>query len=138
MNFPTHSLCSGAGRPKEYRADGISITTLLPAILELMPLDLYHEWQAYPPTAPLHFLNAPRGAMAVMDMTEGDKLKHKLDEAPVVQVYRDIANKKEGVTVRVHAIERFAFYEHAKTTYAIIHTGDTTPYANVILTRGVC
>lgn len=45
INFPTHSLCQGPNRPKEYRADGLDIPTLLNAILQLMPLDWYHHWQ---------------------------------------------------------------------------------------------
>ncbi|KAA0195201.1 hypothetical protein HAZT_HAZT003588, partial [Hyalella azteca] len=122
MNFPTHSLCMGEGRPKEYRADGVSISTLLPAILQLMPLDWYHKWQ-----------------MAVMEMTPEDQKKSGSNLAPVVEIYRDVANKCEGVTdksVIIQPIERFAFYEYCKSTFAIIQTGDTTPYANVILTRG--
>lgn len=127
MNFPTHSLCQGPNRPKEYRADGIKITTLLNAILKLMPLDWYHPWQ-----------------MAVMDMTKQDKKRLKVEEAAVVEEYRTIGNLLEGnvqsadKNLKIEKIERFDFYEHAKTTFAIIHTGDTTPYANVILKRGVC
>ena len=34
-------------------------------------------------------------------------------------------------------IERFAFYEEAKTAYAIIATGESALYANVMLQKGV-
>ena len=34
-------------------------------------------------------------------------------------------------------IERFAFYEEAKTAYAIIATGETAIYANIMLQKGV-
>ena len=34
-------------------------------------------------------------------------------------------------------IERFAFYEEAKKAYAIIATGETALYANVMLQKGV-
>lgn len=34
-------------------------------------------------------------------------------------------------------IERFAFYERAKTAYAIVATGEEALYGNVILKKGV-
>lgn len=45
INFPTHTLCMGEGRPKEYRADGVGIPALLQGILKLMPLDTYADYQ---------------------------------------------------------------------------------------------
>ena len=35
------------------------------------------------------------------------------------------------------AIERFAFYEMAKQAYAVVQTGETRLYGNVILAKGV-
>ena len=35
------------------------------------------------------------------------------------------------------AIERYAFYDLAKTSYAIVQTGETRLYGNIILTKGV-
>jgi len=34
-------------------------------------------------------------------------------------------------------VERFAFYERAKKAYAVIATGETELYANLILKKGV-
>jgi len=34
-------------------------------------------------------------------------------------------------------IERFQFYEEAKKAYAIIATGETALYANILLQKGV-
>ena len=34
-------------------------------------------------------------------------------------------------------IERFAFYERARNAYAIVATGETALYANIILKKGV-
>ncbi|XP_048472291.1 fucose mutarotase [Rhincodon typus] len=34
-------------------------------------------------------------------------------------------------------IERFAFYERAKTSFAVVATGETALYGNLILTKGV-
>ena len=35
------------------------------------------------------------------------------------------------------AMERFAFYDRVKTAFAIVHTGELQPYANIILKKGV-
>ena len=37
----------------------------------------------------------------------------------------------------VEMMERFAFYERAKKAYAIVATGETAIYANVLLKKGV-
>ena len=34
-------------------------------------------------------------------------------------------------------IERFAFYDEARTAYAIVATGEKAVYANVMLQKGV-
>ena len=34
-------------------------------------------------------------------------------------------------------IERFAFYERARSAYAVVATGETAIYANIILKKGV-
>ena len=34
-------------------------------------------------------------------------------------------------------VERFAFYERAKKAYAVVATGETAIYANIILKKGV-
>ena len=34
-------------------------------------------------------------------------------------------------------MERFAFYDRVKNAFAIVHTGELQPYANVILKKGV-
>ena len=50
--------------------------------------------------------------------------------------YEDIIKKNEGEK-EIELVERFAFYTRAKTAYAIIATGETAIYANVILQKGV-
>jgi L-fucose mutarotase len=37
----------------------------------------------------------------------------------------------------METVERFAFYERAKRAYAIVATGETALYANIILKKGV-
>ena len=68
-----------------------------------------------------------------MEVMPGDNV-----ETPIWNVYQEIIEKREGFGPEVigHR-ERFAFYEEAKKAYAIIATGETALYANVMLQKGV-
>ena len=59
-------------------------------------------------------------------------------ETPIGYTYKEIIRKYDdrGDAV-VGNIERFAFYDEAKTAYAIIATGESALYANVMLQKGV-
>lgn len=107
-NFPAASM--GA---RVVRADGHGVPELLDAILKLFPLDAY--------------VDAP---VALMQVVTGD---------PVVPViwddFKRIVDEHGGA--RIEHIERFAFYERAKKAYAIIASGESAIYANVILKKGV-
>uniref|UniRef100_UPI003FF06115 RbsD/FucU family protein n=1 Tax=Candidatus Fimivicinus sp. TaxID=3056640 RepID=UPI003FF06115 len=102
-NFPA---ASNAQRP--IRCDGHGVPALLDAILTLMPLDTY--------------VDAP---VALMETTQGDPRPVIWDE------YQRILAKHQKV--KIETVERFAFYERAKRAYAIIATGETALYANLIL-----
>ena len=61
----------------------------------------------------------------------GDRVKPTIWED-----YKKIANEKDG-HVKLGSLERFAFYERAKQAYAVIATGESAIYANIILKKGV-
>ena len=111
-NFPAESMGRNA---KVIRCDGHGGVELLDAILQLFPLDIYVE--------------KPVSLMAVVP---GDKV-----ETPIWDEYKSIIAKYDirGADT-VANIERFAFYEEAKKAYAIIATGESALYANVILQKG--
>ena len=44
---------------------------------------------------------------------------------------------KPAIWAEYEQIERFAFYERAKRAYAVIATGESALYANIILKKGV-
>ena len=48
-----------------------------------------------------------------------------------------IEAKKYDDNMRVGNLERFAFYERAQNAYAVIATGESAVYANIILKKGV-
>ena len=61
----------------------------------------------------------------------------KGDPTPTIwQEYFDIANANDD-NLRKGNLERFAFYERAKNAYAVIATGESAVYANIILKKGV-
>lgn len=106
-NFPAASNAQ-----RLIRCDGHGVPKLLDAILTLMPLDTY--------------VDAP---VALMETTQGDPRPVIWDE------YQGILAKHQKV--KIETVERFAFYERAKRAYAIVATGETALYANIILKKGV-
>ena len=111
-NFPAESIGKNAA---VIRADGHGVPELLDAILQLIPLDQYVDQPA-----------------ALMKVVPGD---------PVVPViwdeYRALLQKHGENPDKVEMTERFAFYERAKNAYAVIATGETAIYANILLKKGV-
>ena len=112
-NFPAESMGKNA---IVIRADGHGTAELLDAILAVFPLDTYVE-----------------KPVSLMEVMKGDTV-----ETPIWEDYKKIvaAADARGADA-IGTIERFAFYEEAKTAYAIIATGESALYANVMLQKGV-
>lgn len=112
-NFPAESV----GRDAiVIRADGHGVPELLEAILRVFPLDTY--------------VDSPVSLMQVMP---GDPV-----ETPIWKAYEDIITKVDcRGNKAIQQIERFAFYEEARKAYAIIATGESALYANIMLQKGV-
>jgi L-fucose mutarotase len=109
-NFPAAAMAR-----RLIRADGHGVPELLEAILRFFPLDRYVDHPA-----------------ALMQVVPGDPTKPTIWER-----YRDILENAETEFSDFAFIERFAFYERAKQAYAILATGETALYANIILKKGV-
>lgn len=59
-------------------------------------------------------------------------------ETPIWDEYKEIISRHDDRgSAAVGNIERFAFYDEAKTAYAIVATGEMAVYANVMLQKGV-
>ncbi|KAM9065706.1 fucose mutarotase isoform X1 [Sarcophilus harrisii] len=114
-NFPTSSICQCG--PVEVRADGLSIPQLLESILKLLPLDTYEP-----------------NSVVIMDLVESDKARGL--QIPVWETYKSLL-LKAGLKVDLENMERFAFYERAKKAFAVVATGETSLYGNIILRKGV-
>ncbi|WP_066715724.1 RbsD/FucU family protein [Clostridium sp. Marseille-P299] len=112
-NFPAQSIGKEA---IVIRMDGHGVCEILEAILHVFPLDNYVK----------HPVN-------VMKVVDGD-----LVETPIWDSYQSIVNKQEDCDNKeIGQIERFLFYEEARSAYAIIATSEKALYGNIMLQKGV-
>ena len=111
-NFPGASIARNL-----IRCDGHGVPVILDAVMQLLPLDQYVEQP-----------------VALMQVVPGDNVVPTIwDE------YKDIINKydPDGMKNGFDMVEKFAFYERAKKAYAVVMTGESAIYANIILKKGV-
>lgn len=112
-NFPAESVGKNA---VVIRADGHGIPELLDAILQVFPLDTY----------------VPQ-PVSLMQVMPGDTVK-----TPIWETYRHIIARHDSRgAAAVGEVERFAFYENARSAYCIVSTGETAIYGNIMLQKGV-
>ena len=107
-NFP-----GTANARRLHETPGIDAGAVLRAILSLLPLD--------------DFIPDPAVTMQVV----GDAVA--IPEA--VQDFTEILRAHDAPAPAT--VERFAFYGLAKSAYAIVQTGETRLYGNIILAKGV-
>lgn len=101
--------------PRVIRADGVRIAPLLDGILSLFNLDTY--------------VDSP---LVMMQPASGDSLDEDLERS-----YRAAVDRHWPATPAIGRMERFAFYERTKKAFAVVITGETTPYGNIIVKKGV-
>jgi L-fucose mutarotase len=109
-NFPAASIAQ-----RLVRLDGHAIPKILESVLQLFPLDTYAE-----------------RSVGLMAVAPGDKVQPSIWEE-----YRKILLASKEPFTEFEYIERFAFYERARTAYAIVATGEAALYANILLKKGV-
>ncbi|MEN6477700.1 MAG: L-fucose mutarotase [Rectinema sp.] len=97
------------------RADGIRIPRLLDGILRLINLD--------------DFADSP---LVMMQPVPGDSLDIEVERS-----YRAAIDRHWPDTPAIARMERFAFYERTKKAFAVVMTGETVKYGNIILKKGV-
>ncbi len=109
-HFPGESM-----NPNCIRAAGLKIAALLEGVAPLFVLDQYVD-----------------NPLAMMAAVEGDSLDPNV-ESVLLQAIR----KTWPDTRSPERVERFDFYERSKTAFAVVMTGDTAQYGNIILKKGV-
>ena len=110
-NFPGTSIGKRC-----VRCDGHGCAEVMRAIVQLFPLDDFVE-------KPLAVMQVPAG------MFPGDR-------APVWQAFREAADT-DLPAAQFDMMEHDAFMERAKNAYAVVQTGETALYGNIILRKGV-
>ena len=99
------------------RADGVSSLELVDAILQLMPLDTWVDSCVF----------------ALGEESEGHYLP-----AEMTREYQEIIRRYEPEAAdSITLMDRFAFYDIAKESFAVVATGETRPYGCIILQKGV-
>ena len=107
-HFPGHSV-----NARTLRADGVSIVRLLDGIIPLFALDEYDD------------------PIVMMAAVEGDTLDSEVEREYMAAVRAHAPEAPDPVRV-----ERFTFYDRAKRAYAVVVTGETRKYGNVLLKKG--
>jgi L-fucose mutarotase len=97
------------------RADGLGIPALIEAILPLFVFDRYVP-----------------DPIVMMAPVAGDQLDEN-----VLKAYRAAIERHDPEAPATAFIDRFKFYERAKSAWAVVMTGETAKYGNIILKKGV-
>jgi len=97
------------------RADGLRIADLLEAIMPLFELDSY----------------VPHPVI-MMEPVAGDQADPVVEASYLAQI-----RKSSPGVPPVKKLDRFAFYERAGKAFAVVMTGETVKYGNIILIKGV-
>ncbi len=105
-NYPVNSM-----QVPIVRIDGVDIPRLIRAILKLITLDTFSEYNV------------------VLMSAEGKEPK-------IWKEYREIL-KKSGENFKIKNANRFDFYELGKKSSVVVATGEKALYANIILKKGV-
>jgi len=109
-HFPGHTY-----NPNVLRSDGHSVTDLMDAILPLFSLDEY-----------------VKEPLIMMEAMKGDQLDPNVESG-----YRAVINKHFPNLPTIGRIDRFDFYDRTKKAFAVVMTGETRKYGNIILKKGV-
>jgi L-fucose mutarotase len=114
-NFPSDSVARATVTGKLLRMENLTCADAARAVLSVLPLDT--------------FVDDFAGRMEVVG---------KPDEIPPVQdeVQAEI-DRAEGRPRKMVSIERFAFYDMARKSYAVIQTGERRFYGCFMFRKGV-
>jgi L-fucose mutarotase len=109
-HFPAESV-----NTRVLRAEGLRVHELLDAILPLWALDTYVA-----------------DPVVMMSPVMGDEL-----DPQVLTRYRTAIVRHHPDTVATTFLPRFDFYERARRAFAVVVTGETTKYSNILIKKGV-
>ena len=114
-NFPAAQVATQT-TSKKHCTLTVPLPQALHAICSVLPLDFFEETQAVY-MAPQDGVQMPPQGVEVLNALQEAIREHCPD-------------------AKIEPLERFAFYEEAKTCFAVVQTLERRPYGNVILTKG--
>ena len=114
-NFPSDSISRSTVYGDLLRMENLTAAQAIDAVLSIMPLDT--------------FVDDFAGRMEIVD--EPNTLP------PVQQEVQSLIIQNDEKERPMISIERFAFYDFAKTSYAVIQTGERRFYGCFMLRKGV-
>ena len=109
-NYP-----AAANARRLVRADGHSAVELLGAILRFLPVDTF----------------VPDVAIVMQPVDSAQATP------PIWYQFSRLLTEAEGREISLTRIERHQFYQRSREAFAIVATGETALYANLILKKGV-
>ena len=109
-NFPAESTAR-----RLLRLDGHDAVRVLDAVLSVLPLDDFEADAA----SRMQVVGEPHAEM------------------PIFAEFRRVIARHELTSAALGSLERFAFYEAARAAFAIVATGETRLYGNILLRKGV-
>jgi L-fucose mutarotase len=115
VNHPGATIAGQTTYGKLIAMAGCDLPSAAQAILTLFPLDTFVE----EPVMRMQVVGDPEGVV------------------PIFARMQAVLDAAEARPIRMASLERFAFYEAAKRTFAIIRTSDPGPYGCFILRKGV-
>lgn len=114
-NFPSDSIARATVRGTLLRMDNLSAADAVEAILSVMPLDTFvHDFA---------------GRMEIVG--------EPCTVPPVQAEVQAAIDAAEGAPRPMIGIERFAFYDLARSAYAVVQTGERRFYGCFMLRKGV-
>lgn len=115
MNFPSDSVARATSYGRLLRMDNLTAAQAVEAVLSVFPLDT--------------FVDDFAGRMEIVG---------EPNTMPPVQIeVQNEINRAEGSDRPMISIERFAFYDMARQSYAVIQTGERRFYGCFMLRKGV-
>lgn len=116
INHPAQTIAKQTTYGRLIDVSGCGLTRTAEAVLTLFPLDT--------------FIDAPVKRMQVVGDPEG--------QVPIFAAMQAVVDRSEGRPIMIQPLERFAFYEAAQKSFAIVRTSDPGPYGCFIFSKGVC
>jgi len=114
-NHPAEKIARSTVSGKLIRLPGLTMARVARAILSVLPIDDFEP-------------NPIRRMEVVGDPTALPDAQDEVQEV-IVQVI--------GQPVAMSGVERFAFYEAAKKSFAVVQVGDPRPYGCFLFRKGV-